>query len=248
VPGPEAGGPPAGLKGLLFDKDGTLFGFQATWGGWAADLVRGLAPGQPATQQDLAGRLRLDLARRAFLPDSPVIAGTLDDSVDAMLPALPDWSRARLAARLVEESHKVRPVEAVPLLPLLTGLRRAGFALGVATNDSEEPAMTQLAAVGLAGAFDFVAGADSGFGAKPGPGQCLAFAEAAGLQAGAIAMIGDSTHDLVAGGAAGMWRVAVLTGVAVHDDLHPEADVVLPDIGHLPGWLGLAPAPGEGAR
>ncbi|MEM1430677.1 MAG: HAD family hydrolase [Pseudomonadota bacterium] len=236
---PDRAGPAHEIEGLLFDKDGTLFGFQATWGGWTVNLLRNLAPDRPDIQRDLAARLRLDLARGAFDPASPVIAGTLDDSIDAMLPALGGWSRERLTGHLLEESRAVQPVEAVPLVPLIGQLRRAGFALGVATNDSEDPALAQLASVGLADAFDFVAGSDSGYGAKPGPGQCLAFAEAQGLSPGAVAMVGDSTHDLLAARAAGMWRVAVLTGVAAHDDLHHEADVVLPDIGHLPAWLGL---------
>jgi len=52
-----------------------------------------------------------------------------------------------------------------------------------------------------------------------------------------VVMVGDSTHDLIAGRAAGMACVGVLTGTAVEGDLAPFADAVLPDIGHLPGWL-----------
>ena len=59
-----------------------------------------------------------------------------------------------------------------------------------------------------------------------------------GLPPERIAMVGDSTHDLLAGRAAGMMTVGVLTGLATTTDLSPHADVVLPDIGHLPGWLG----------
>ncbi|MGB5558750.1 MAG: HAD hydrolase-like protein, partial [Paracoccaceae bacterium] len=40
-----------------------------------------------------------------------------------------------------------------------------------------------------------------------------------------------------AGRGAGMQTVAVLTGVASADDLRGHADVVLPDIGHLAGWV-----------
>jgi phosphoglycolate phosphatase len=36
-----------------------------------------------------------------------------------------------------------------------------------------------------------------------------------------------------------MTTIAVLTGPATRDDLAPHADVVLPDIAHLPAWLGL---------
>ena len=49
-------------------------------------------------------------------------------------------------------------------------------------------------------------------------------------------MVGDSTHDLIAGRAAGMQTVGVLTGMA-EAELAPLADAVLPDIGHLPDWL-----------
>jgi phosphoglycolate phosphatase len=50
-------------------------------------------------------------------------------------------------------------------------------------------------------------------------------------------MVGDSTHDLQAGRAAGMRCVGVLTGMAPRDVLAPHADVVLENIGALPDWL-----------
>ena len=28
------------VDAILFDKDGTLFDFHATWSGWAADIIR----------------------------------------------------------------------------------------------------------------------------------------------------------------------------------------------------------------
>jgi phosphoglycolate phosphatase len=85
--------------------------------------------------------------------------------------------------------------------------------------------------------FDFVAGFDSGFGGKPQSGQLLGFAKAVGIDPKRIAMIGDSTHDLIAGRAAGMQTVAVLTGLADHAVLAPLADAVFPDIGSLPDWV-----------
>ena len=50
-------------------------------------------------------------------------------------------------------------------------------------------------------------------------------------------MVGDSTHDLIAGHAAGMRTVAVLTGLAVREDLEDLANLVLPDISHLAAWI-----------
>lgn len=87
--------------------------------------------------------------------------------------------------------------------------------------------------------FDFISGCDSGFGAKPEPGMLHGFSNAMGLHPSEVAMVGDSTHDLKAGRAAGMVNIGVLTGPAVTEDLAPYADIVLRDIGEIPEWLGL---------
>jgi phosphoglycolate phosphatase len=228
------------IRGLLFDKDGTLFDFQATWGPWAADLMWDLASGDEALADALSDRVRLDRAAARFFPDSPVIAGTVDEAAATMLPSLPHMTHAALVDRIVQSSLDVAPVEAVPLAPLLRLLREAGMVLGVATNDAKLAATEQLGGLGLQDAFEVVIGADSGHGAKPGPGQCLAFAAHVGLDPAEIVMIGDSTHDLLAGRAAGMPTLGVLTGPASRAELTPHAQEVLVDIGHLPAWLGLA--------
>ena len=138
---------------------------------------------------------------------------------------------------LDDEAEKAPQIEAVPLIPLLTGFRAAGLKLGVATNDAERPARAHLDGVGVTAFFDFIAGYDSGFGGKPAAGQLLAFAKLVALAPVQIAMVGDSTHDLRAGRAAGMTTVGVLTGLAERAELEPFADVIFPDIGHLPEWL-----------
>lgn len=229
-----------GVQGLLFDKDGTLFDFQTSWGRATAGLIADLAGGDPARAARLEAALAFDGATLRFARESVVIAGTLDDVLGLIAPVLPGWPRAALAARIAEMAHSAEMAEAVPLRPLMGRFAAAGLHLGVATNDGEAPARAHLARAGVLTAFGFVAGYDSGFGAKPDPGMCAAFARAVGLAPALVAMIGDSTHDLLAGRAAGMRTVAVLTGVATADDLAGFADVVLPDIGHLPGLLGLS--------
>lgn len=227
----------AAIRGLLFDKDGTLFDFEKSWSAWAAAVLRGLAEGDEDRAAMLGRCIGFDLAASRFDPASPVIAGTPEDAAALLLPALDGWDEARLVEDLNTAAAVAPMVEAVPLPPLLAEFRGMGLALGVATNDAEAPARAHLVAAGLGDAFDFVAGYDSGHGGKPAPGMCLAFAAAVGLEPGYVAMIGDSTHDLEAGRAAGMATVGVLTGMTEAETLAPLADVVLPDIGGLPGWL-----------
>lgn len=224
------------IDGLIFDKDGTLFDFRSSWGNWATGFLARLAP-DDATAYRLGRAIGFDPDTGDFAPDSPVIAATAADIAAALAPHLPGRTVAGLKAEIDDTAGSAAMSEAVPLRPLLTGLRHQGLKLGVATNDSELPARQHLAAHGITDCFDFIAGYDSGHGAKPGPGMCLAFVAKLGLDPARVAMVGDSRHDLQAGRAAGMRTVAVLTGIAGPDDLRPLADVILPDIGAIPGWL-----------
>lgn len=224
------------IDGIVFDKDGTLFDFRSTWGRWAEGFLASVArdADHAAALAEAIGYLPL---QRDFRPDSPVIAATAADIAAALAPLLPGRDVEDLTEAIDAAASGVQLTEAVPLIPLLTALRARGLRLGVATNDSEVPARAHLAATGLTRLFDFIAGYDSGYGAKPGPGMCRAFAESQGLDPARVVMVGDSRHDLQAGRGAGMRTIAVLTGIAKAEDLAPHADVVLPDIGALPAWL-----------
>ncbi|WP_102107058.1 HAD family hydrolase [Oceaniglobus roseus] len=227
----------ADIAGLLFDKDGTLFDFQETWGGWCRRLLSDLAGGDDRLTARLAESVGYDIATGRFRRGSVVVADTAEAIAAVLLPHLEGWGQAGLVDHMNRLSAEAPQVEVVPLLPLFDRLRDVGLTLGLATNDAEAPARAHLAAAGLDGHFAFVAGADSGHGAKPGPGPLLAFAAATGLPPARVAMVGDSAHDLVAGRAAGMVCVAVQSGMTAPDVLAPLADVMLPDIGALPGWI-----------
>lgn len=227
------------IDALVFDKDGTLFDFAATWGAFGKAVLLRLSEGDNARASVLGKSIGFDFATETYSEDSIVIAGTVDEVADALFSDLDGWSREDLVQTLNAASARAPQVEAVALAPFLQSLKDAGKKLGVATNDGEMPAKRHLASVGIEAYFDFIAGYDSGHGFKPGPGQLLAFAQHVGVPPDRIAMVGDSLHDLEAGRAAGMTTIGVLTGLAKLDDLAPMADVVLPDISHIPGWLNL---------
>lgn len=228
------------IDGVVFDKDGTLFDFRQSWGVWTAQLLQQLAQDQ-AHADALAAAIGYYPAQQDFHPDSPVIAATAEEISAALLPHLPGHTQPELAARLNALAQHAVMAPAVPLRPVLGALRDRGLKIGLATNDTEAPARAHLTAHGILDLFDFVAGYDSGHGPKPGPGMCLAFARATGIDPARAVMVGDSAHDLIAGRAAGMRCVAVLTGIAKAEELRPHADVVLADIGALGAWIdGLA--------
>lgn len=228
------------MDGIIFDKDGTLFDFNATWGAFTRGLLEAEAAGDAALVEALAHELGYDLEAARFRPGSIVIAHTADEVAEVILPYLPPQPKSALVARMNARAADVPQVPAADLPGFLDALRGRGLTLGLATNDAEAPARRHLAVHGIEGRFDFIAGYDSGHGAKPGPGQLLAFCAATGLAPGRCTMVGDSTHDLVAARAAGMTAIAVLTGVAEAEELRPHADAVLASIADLPGWLDAA--------
>lgn len=231
-------GPP--VQGVLFDKDGTLFDFNATWGAVTRILLETETAQVPDRLGPLADALGYDLATGLFRKDSLVIAGTADEVVAATLPFVPETSPEALIARFSAVTSAAPQVEVTPLVAFVAQLKAAGLKIGVATNDAESPARAHLAQAHIEGEFDFIAGYDSGYGGKPAPGQLLAFCDVVDVPPKACVMVGDSTHDLHAGAAAGMTTVAVLTGVAEAPELAPYADVVLPSIADLPEWLGIS--------
>ena len=225
------------IKGIIFDKDGTLFDFNKTWGVITKTLIQDECAGIDAQMENLARVLGFDLDRSVFLPGSLVIAETADVVADAILPFTSDGDKGALMARMTAGTAHVRQIAVTDLKPLFTDLRARDLRLGIATNDSEAPARANLAQVDVVDLFDFIAGFDSGYGAKPGAGQLMAFCDQHNLKPSDCVMVGDSLHDIDAGRAAGMRTIGVLTGPASRADLTPHADIVFDTIAEIPAWL-----------
>ena len=220
-----------GIDAILFDKDGTLFDFQATWSGFAREAIHAF----PGVDPDrVANAIGFDIAAGRFHPDAAFVSGTAQQTA-ALLSEETGVSMIEIRDRFDEIGRDTQQVPVNGLSAALSAL--APRPLGIATNDAEASARVHLAKHGIDHHFGFVAGYDTGFGAKPDAGQLLAFAKATGIPAQRIAMVGDSLHDLDAARRAGMVAVGVLTGTAIHEVLEPLADIVLPDITHLPAWL-----------
>ncbi len=221
------------IEAVIFDKDGTLFGFQETWGALGERAIIELSGGDPALKEQVADTLGF-VSGVGFRADSIMIAGSTADVVERLAPVLPERKDIGETLNAMAATVVQRPVEG--LVPTLETLA-VRYRMGVVTNDTEAPAQAHLARAGIARFFAFVAGYDSGFGQKPGPGQLLAFCETVGVPPDETLMVGDSTHDLHAAKAAGMPAVAVLTGVASEAELAPHSEAVLSSIAFLPEWL-----------
>lgn len=228
------------IKTVLFDKDGTLFDFHATWAGFASSFILELSAGNSDRATEMADSVGFDLVAGEFLPGSVLIAGTPGDIAERLLPFLPGMTPAGLIARMNVLAANVPQAEVTPLVPLLTALRDHGYALGVITNDAMAPTESHLRDAGVSHLFDRIVSGDCGFGSKPSPGQIEAYLEMTGAVADQTVMIGDAPSDLVAARSAGVHGIGVLTGHATRSQLTSLARSVISDISEVPqllrGW------------
>jgi len=228
------------IRAILFDKDGTLVDIQATLGPATCDVLERISAGDGALFARLAAATRVDTVARRLLPGCPVISEATDvyGRVWAQMLGHPftgefgaEIDRLYLQACL-DHLHPIDDPHAV-----LSALNQRGYPLGIMTNDAEANTRVQLRRLGIDGLIMFVAGYDSGFGMKPDAAPVLAFASAAGIAPEDVAVVGDSPHDLIAARAAGATAVGVLSGPNGEAELAPHADVLLPSIVKLAGWL-----------
>lgn len=231
----------AAIKGILFDKDGTLVDFEATWHAIGDAMALKAASGDREQANLLMEAAGYDLAAARFKADSVFAAGANPDIVELWYPALNAEDRAAMVTHFDETSAVEGAAQAVPINGVkaaLAALYAAGFKLGVATNDSTAGAEKTLLALGVAQMFAATYGYDAVANPKPAPDSVEAFCDVTGLRPSEVAMVGDNRHDLEMGRAGGVGlNVGVLSGTGTRETLLPLADVVLNSVADLPAYL-----------
>ena len=225
------------IRGILFDKDGTIIDYWRTWVPINRAAALYAAGGDAAIADALLRLGGHDPTTDGITPGSPLAAG---DALD-IAKAFASHPGIAPAERLVAGIDRIFCSGGAQHSALISGagdtlteLKRRGFRLGLATNDSGNGLQASLGSHGILGLFDFAAGCDAGFGSKPDPRMVQGFCRAVGLGRHEIAMVGDAAPDLVMGRAAGVAiTVGVLSGTSRRQDLAALADLVVDSINDL---------------
>ncbi|SON49655.1 HAD family hydrolase [Vibrio tapetis] len=228
------------IKGLLFDKDGTLLEFHTMW----LEVAKGAAQdiGDMHNTKISVEDLLVAIGVHGNYVDNHglLAANPVEDTANAWFELVKPQVSPLLFSQQVKSAFNTQVEKNPDLIQAIVGvketlieLKQKGYYLGVATADTKDSTLYSLQQAGLLDLFDYVGYSDGDIQPKPHPALLEAFCLSTDLCAKQIVMFGDTVSDMEFGHNAGAYKIGVLTGTATADELKPHADVVLSSVSSL---------------
>lgn len=221
------------IKGILFDKDGTILDNDLLWGPVGNDVANRVADTYALNADERKAVLRaIGFEGAKLLPNSPLASGTVGDVTNAIETALCAGGRDKqtltaLKSRVTDavecairkNARLIRPLG--DIRKLFDFLKSRGIAIGLATADLYSTTIICLKQLGIDDDFQFIGTDDGRTRPKPSADLLEKFCAACGLHSREIAVVGDSVVDMQMGlnGGAGL-LVAIVPG---RDKSQPSA-------------------------
>ncbi|UUX32980.1 HAD family hydrolase [Fundicoccus culcitae] len=218
------------LKGIIFDKDGTLVELGNSWDQPTIEVVNILLEETDLTENEKkAFKLSIGVTDTAILSNSTVAAGSIEDQAKAISLVLP-LSVAEISERI--ESYfmdyfkgRQDPIPVIDgVVESLETLKDQGYFLGVVTNDNQKLTDMMLTRAGLISYFDFIGNADQ-YGSKPESSAFDVIHANHGIPPHELVYVGDSSVDMEFGA-----KTKAAIGLALEDehlDHLKEADYII---------------------
>lgn len=203
------------IKGILFDKDGTLMEFDSVWIPVGVELVMELLQEVELQEISLARARKqlleaLGIKGTAIAPEGIFLWGTAAQIAEVLKTELVrlgavsgsnDSSGFELVIR--EKINRLLAKNAGAIKPrgdvraLLAALRQRGIFIGLATSDTLEASRLCLKQMNIDQYFDYI-GADNGIAkTKPHPQLLQDFCSVCDIKPGEIIVVGDSLNDVL---------------------------------------------------
>lgn len=238
------------IKGILFDKDGTLIDFYGLW----EEAARKVIP-EFIRQNHLENEEKLEtllfeaigVYETGIDPDGGLAYKSYGEIAKDMKAAL-EKREIKMSERQIEDEIRelfykntqgkdanIVPVTELP--ELFEELKGKKVYLGLATADTKQSAKMCMKKLGVLEYLDYI-GADDGIRKpKPHPDMLLEFAERSGIRPQEVLVAGDTKNDMIFAEKAGATAVGVLSGVSCEKDLASFADYILPSVKEIPALL-----------
>ncbi len=229
---------------VVLDKDGTLIDHHSAWFARYDNGVIAVAEaagGGDPLRKALYHAMAIDTANQRFVADAPNKSLKIADHALMVTTILHqngcDWEAAEniVAEHMLPKLTTPLGSEAIrgigDIRERLQVWKSGGVQLAVLTNDNRVSTLADMRTLGIDQMLSVVVSADDGLAAKPAPDGVAYIAQSLDISPSCIALIGDTTADLMAARAAGAGLViGVLSGLDSARKLAELADVVLPDL------------------
>src|SRR4030043_1586732 len=233
---------------IIFDKDGTLIGFTATWVPLIRKRVSFLLKRVGKNGELEAFLLRswgIDPVSGKVDPRGPCPVSPRSDEIVIGTMALYQhgypWDESKQwVTKAFDEAdadgnwrEKVVPIKGIQTF--LSGLKRDGFYTALATNDERKDTEAILNHLSMDSLFDVVLCSGEVNPAKPHPETIFTICRKLSVDPHEVVMVGDSVTDMMMGKRAGVaLTVGILEGgVTPREELEKVADLVVDSIQDL---------------
>lgn len=238
------------IKGILFDKDGTLIDFFSLW----VEAARKVIP-EFILRNHLEADQQLDRLLYEAIgmkgdridPDGGLAYKSYREIAEDLRMAL-ETRKIEMTGNFIEQQIKElflkntqgKDANIVPIteLPsLFEELKKKDLYIGMATADTRQSAEQCMNQLGVLEYLDYIGGDDGKRRPKPYPDMLFDFAEQSGILPQEVLVAGDTRNDMVFAEKAGATSVGVLSGVSCEKDLIAFADYILPSVKEIPVLL-----------
>jgi phosphoglycolate phosphatase len=234
---------------IIFDKDGTLIDFTATWVPLirkrVAFLLKALGRNDQGMESFFLKSWGIDPVSGKIDPRGPCPVSPRGDEIIIGTMALYQkgypWDEAKQwVSQAFDQAdadsdwrEKVVPIEGIQTF--LSRLKEYGFYTALATNDERKDTEAILNHLGMESFFDMVLCAGEVNLPKPHPETIFTICRQLGIDPTEAVMVGDSVADMMTGKRAGVaLTVGILEGgVTPREELEKVADIVLDSIRDL---------------
>ncbi len=227
------------IKGILFDKDGTLIEFESSWHRIMGTFFQTLDEGYGFSREKIEALKRYaGYGEESFERESPIQSVSTHEILwrfqRILRPEDEGFFQVLLElfnAAAKEGASRVTLLEGVK--ETLTALKEKGYYLGIATADTRASTLESLSVAGILDYFDYLGVDDGLVPPKPDPGHALLFARKAGIGLEEILIVGDSLSDYLFAQNAGVPFVGIRAGYNQFSEMEEEDLIIADGIGEI---------------
>ncbi|MFA6782944.1 MAG: HAD family hydrolase [Sedimentibacter sp.] len=231
------------IKGILFDKDGTLIDF-SLWRNAGINTIQTILTEYNLNDDKLNKELQkaIGIKEKGVEPFGALAYSShekLAYELYFILNKYVNIDLKKFESHVVELLRKevlrddVEFKEIVSISSLYEYLKSNKIKMGMATADSKQSAMHLINKLNLNDSFDFVGSYDGTMKIKPHKDMCMKFCSMYNLEPGEVAIVGDSYNDMLFALNSGAIGVGVLSGVSSKINLKDVANVIVPSVESL---------------